>query len=355
MFQITQKEGATFDSRFLLLSGVCEALPVAVLCFDGNLTIRYANRAACRLLGATEAEVVGRNLEDCFSRFFTHTVEEYRRTSPVYKLVAGGGPVNGVERIAKDGRTFLLYYASTAGGGGRPLFIVTLVETTSHLLGREMAAAFPLIFPDTVERRLRCTPEYTDRYDPETGEIVITGVIPDGCYRHVVNCLYLLAELEKLGVLAYTGVGRRELVETMVLHDAAKTQPRLAVGRRVRPAEVFEDGKHHAARGALLAVREHGVSPTVETLIRYHHHREDELPPAFPPALRPAYRLVRLVDGLSAAITRRGARVHLEAQGSAVAVREENPHPGYNGYRVIDILAGEACGGNGGRGGRRQS
>ncbi|MDI6710721.1 MAG: metal-dependent phosphohydrolase [Thermoanaerobacterales bacterium] len=198
-----------------------------------------------------------------------------------------------------------------------------------------------LFFPDrALEERLRSIPEYTDEYQPHTGEIVVTGVIADGCYQHVVNCLYLLADLDQQGIPTRIGVHRRPLVEALVFHDMGKIQPRLAVGDRVRPADVFEDGRRHAARSAALAARDYRISDTVATLILYHHHEEEELPRTFPAELKPAYRLVRLVDGLSAAITRRGARVHLEVWGHKIIVCEENGHPGYDGCRMVDLLSG---------------
>ncbi|MDI6711378.1 MAG: metal-dependent phosphohydrolase [Thermoanaerobacterales bacterium] len=198
-----------------------------------------------------------------------------------------------------------------------------------------------LFFPDrTLEERLRSIPEYTDEYQPHTGEIVITGVIADGCYQHVVNCLHLLADLDQQGIPALVGVKRKSLVETLVFHDMGKIQPRLAVEDRVRPADVFEDGRRHAARSAAFAARDYRISDTVATLIRYHHHEEEELPATFPAQLKPAYRLVRLVDGLSAAITRRGACVRLEVRGYEIIVCEKNGHPGYDGCRVVDLLSG---------------
>lgn len=199
-----------------------------------------------------------------------------------------------------------------------------------------------LFFPDrALEERLRSIPEYTDEYQPETGEIVITGLIPDGCYHHVINCLFLLADLDRQGILACTGIGRKALIETLLFHDAGKRQPLLKVGDRVRPGAVFEDGRRHAARSAAFASREYAICDTSAALIHYHHHEENELPASFPAALKPAYRLVRLVDGLSAAITRRGARVRLEVRGHEIIVCEKNGHPGYDGCRAVDLLSGD--------------
>lgn len=77
-------------------------------------------------------------------------------------------------------------------------------------------------------------------------------------------------------------------------------------------------------------------------LIYYHHHREDELTADFPGCLLPMWRLVCLVDGLSAAITRRHAKLDILVEGSRIIVLEKNPHPYYNGVREIDLLSGKS-------------
>lgn len=215
---------------------------------------------------------------------------------------------------------------------------------TSKLLHFQKAGAFHLIFPGAdFEQRLKMIPEYLDTYEPETGLITITDVIPDGCYRHVVNCLYILSDIERRRLLQKIGVARRMVVETLVLHDTGKIQPHLRIGDRVKPSEAFEDGRLHAARSANMAYQFFQVNPQVETLIRYHHHEEKDLPTAFPKDLLPAYRLVRLVDGLSAAITRRKARVRLFTEETAVITHESSAHPYYNGWHKTDLLSGEIC------------
>jgi len=198
-----------------------------------------------------------------------------------------------------------------------------------------------LFVPDeALVRRLRCIPEYRDEYDPVAQRIRITEVIPDGCYHHVLNCLCLLSKFVDTPVFRCVGIDRRCLTATIVFHDVGKVQPVLDIGDVVSPAEVFEDGKIHALRSAAFASSHYNVSPVVETLIQYHHHLEKELPPGYPETLKPAHRLLRLIDGLSAAVTRRGADITLHVEGTRVFVQETNPHPGYNGCRVVDIATG---------------
>ncbi|MGI9953335.1 hypothetical protein V3F56_13315 [Moorellaceae bacterium AZ2] len=59
-------------------------------------------------------------------------------------------------------------------------------------------------------------------------------------------------------------------------------------------------------------------------LNKYHHYQDEELLPYFPPGLLPMHRLFRLLDGLSAGVTRRGPMVSLTARGAVVQVREES-------------------------------
>lgn len=192
-----------------------------------------------------------------------------------------------------------------------------------------------------LEEDLKRIPEYVDEYQFPSGEIVITKVIRDGCLLHVINCLHLLAGVDQDGFLQRLRVDRRLLVETLLLHDIGKIQPQLAVGDRVIPGQVFEDGREHARRSAVYASRYWPPWPERDILIFHHHHLEAGLPFTFPQALLPPWRLVCLLDGLSAAITRRGARVTMRVQGSQVVVQEINCHPGYCGTRVVDIGEGQ--------------
>jgi len=43
--------------------------------------------------------------------------------------------------------------------------------------------------------------KYMDEYDESTGMIKINGVIEEGCYRHVVNMLKLVADAFKQGAI----------------------------------------------------------------------------------------------------------------------------------------------------------
>lgn len=144
--------------------------------------------------------------------------------------------------------------------------------------------------------------------------------------------------------MAVDGLCRETLVKTAVFHDLGKVQPHLEVGDIVDPKEASDPGQFHAFRRASLARRvyhlEQGHSPSDQ--IKYHHHQDEELPPDFPPGLLPMHRLFRLLDGLSAGITRRGSRVSLTVKAAVVQVREESTHPAYNRSLELDLRLGRA-------------
>jgi hypothetical protein len=207
---------------------------------------------------------------------------------------------------------------------------------------QEAELALAVLLPDQhITNRLQSVVEYTDEYDPSTGKIRITGVISQGTYRHVINILRLMAEAFRQGLGELPGIEKNVLVTAAVFHDLAKVQPKLEVGALVDPKEVFEPGYLHAFRGAALAQGVYGLNAEVVTLIKYHHHEEEELPPDFPEHLLPMYRFFRLVDGLSAGITRRAATVTMSVEGSKVAVKETNPVPAYNRSIVLDLYTGK--------------
>ncbi len=162
-------------------------------------------------------------------------------------------------------------------------------------------------------------------YDPETGTATVVGVIPDGTYRHVINGLRIMAELKTLGLFQLVGLDKDTMAQAFIFHDLGKEQPQLQVGERFAPQEVFEPSPLHAERSADWAVRDYHVSPDVEWLVRYHHTPEEDLPETFPAALKPMWRLLRIVDGLSAGMTRRQAKIApITRNGTTLTICEES-------------------------------
>jgi len=101
-------------------------------------------------------------------------------------------------------------------------------EMRSQLLASrdELDSRLALTLPNSrVEHKLKNTPEYRDVYDPDTGEITITEVIADGGYKHVVNALKVLADLNNKGIMSLLGISKDVLVQSIIFHDLGKSQP----------------------------------------------------------------------------------------------------------------------------------
>ncbi|NPV54805.1 MAG: hypothetical protein HPY71_15035, partial [Firmicutes bacterium] len=76
-------------------------------------------------------------------------------------------------------------------------------------------------------------------------------------------------------------------------------------------------------------------------IIRYHHHEENELPSDFPSHLLPQLRLFKLLDGLSAGMTRRNASVKVGFEGGRVYISEKSLLPKYSGSYALNLYGGE--------------
>ncbi|HBT20549.1 MAG TPA: metal-dependent phosphohydrolase [Peptococcaceae bacterium] len=228
-------------------------------------------------------------------------------------------------------------------------FLVTFADITAEYTmveklrssQSEVEAAFSIMLPDQrIETRLKSIVEYMDEYDESTDMIKITGVIKNGCFRHVINMLKLIADASRQGLMELPGMDKNALVQATVLHDIGKVQPDLKIGDMVNPKEVFEKSHLHAFRGADLSRALYNIDDKVYWLIKYHHHVENELPFDFPGHLLPMYRFFRLIDGLSAGITRRGSKVAMKIRGTRIYVKEESSSPSYNQEIEMDIYTG---------------
>ena len=144
--------------------------------------------------------------------------------------------------------------------------------------------------------------------------------------------------------MSVIGFDKDVLVKTIIFHDIGKSQPVLNVGDEVYPKEIFEDGKLHAERSAELALANYaseGINEDIYMLIKYHHHNEKELPQDFPPHLLPMYRLFRVIDGISAGLTRRGNTITFDLIGSVLYIKEHSQNPNYRRYYSIDLYKPE--------------
>jgi hypothetical protein len=128
----------------------------------------------------------------------------------------------------------------------------TLMEKLRNAQG-EVETAFSVMLPDQrIEARLKSIVEYMDEYDESTGMIKITGVIKQGCYRHVVNMLKLIADAFKQGLMELPGMDKNTLVQATIMHDIGKVQPDLKIGDTVNPKEAFEKGFFPCVSGSFF-------------------------------------------------------------------------------------------------------
>ena len=318
---------------------IVRSLHEGLIVIDKDFVIREFNPAAERLMKAKAADRIGQK-----------AVVVSRDESPIFEVMKTGKARYNVITPLTDGRVFSVNYVPMIEDGEVQGIIETFHDITEQEELRaqlvnsrdELDRAFALTLPNSrVEHKLKHTPEYRDRYDPETGLITITEVIEDGSYKHVVNALKVLADLNSKGITSLLGINKDVLVQSIIFHDLGKSQPQLEIGQTVDPKKVFEYSPAHAARSADIAAHFYHKDQDVIWLIRYHHHKEDELPLDFPRHLMPMLRLFQLVDGLSAALTRRNASIKLDVEGTRVTVRERNGHPDFNRSRVVDLFTGE--------------
>lgn len=318
---------------------ILQSINEGLIMVDRDLVIREYNRAAEELLGAKAHERIG-----------SKAVVVSRDQSPVFEVIETGKPRFNVISPLADGRIFSANYVPMMENGE----VIGVVQTFRDITGQEemrsqllasrdeLDRAFALTLPNSrVEHKLKNTPEYRDTYDPDSGRITITEVITDGGYKHVVNALKVLADLNNKGIMSLLGINKDVLVQSIIFHDLGKSQPQFEIGQTADPVDEFEESYAHAQRSADIAAHFYETEDDVIWLVKYHHHDEDRLPADFPNHLLPMLRLLKLVDGLSAALTRRDAAIRLDVDGTRVYVYERNAHPDFNKSRVVDLFTGE--------------
>lgn len=304
-----------------LIDMIIEVLPFGVALVSREGEVIKANELARKIMlentiGAEEMEAIIKG--NYHSRVFISKMGTY------YKIAA---------TLLKESNSILVVYIDVT-------VEYTLMEKLRNAQG-EVETAFSVMLPDQrIEARLKSIVEYMDEYDESTGMIKITGMIKQGCYRHVVNMLKLIADAFKQGLMELPGMDKNTLVQATILHDIGKVQPDLKIGDTVNPKEVFEQGFLHAFRGASLSKSLYDINDKVYYLIKYHHYPENELPLDFPDHLLPMHRFFRLIDGLSAGITRRGSKVVMKVKGTRIYVKEESSFPSYNQEIEMDIYTG---------------
>jgi PAS domain S-box-containing protein len=324
--------------QFRQAPALIAAMREGLVAVDSEFVIREFNPAAEKTSGLLARKMLGR-------KSLTYSAPD----SAVRRVMESGEPLYNVEVQTNRGQVLLTNNVPVVQEGRIAGVVQTFTEITEtkqlHLAllkaRDELDKAFALTLPNTrVEQKLKNTPEYRDNFNQATGMIEITEVIDDGGYLHVVNALKVAADLNEKGMMGLLGIDKDTLVQALLFHDIGKSQPLLNVGQVVDPYKVFEESTRHAARSAEIAENYYGKPTDVAELIRYHHHREEELPDSFPRHLLPMLRLFRVIDGLSAGLTRRSARIGFRVSGSRLTVLEHNGHPAFNRTTEIDLYTG---------------
>lgn len=326
--------------RAFLFEPIAEAMEEMLILIDEDFRVTFMNQSAKRMLGTTSDDYIGRHFFDELGAWVLHG---NRENTKVHEVLKRDVAVRGIMRQTTDGRTLSVNLVPVTIHEGLRGVLIT-AEDVTHLreMEQELDMAFALTLPNSkVEYRLRSIPEYQDWYNPDTKQITITGIVVDGGYRHVVNCLKIFSQLTAKGVSRLIGIDKDELVQVFVYHDIGKSQPILKVGDVVDPRSVFEDGKQHADRSADMAKYYYNQNDDIVDIIRFHHHSERELPETFPRRLLPMLRLFQIVDGTSAAVTRGGVSVCFDVQDCTVKIREVNHRPEYNGIRTVNLYTGQ--------------
>lgn len=328
----------TLEEVWSCLTNTTENILVII---DDRLHVQFLNNAARCALRIGDMDFVDKNYFDVMSAFI---IPEDPDETIVSKVFTSGQPSEEFIRKTPDGRYFSMNAAPMKSGHGVVGVLVIGSDVTDYIhIQEELDRAFSLTLPDTkVEFKLKNTIEYQDEFNPETQKIRILGRMVDGGYRHVVNCLRIFSVFRSLGITKIIGIDKLVMTQAFIFHDLGKTQPILEIGDEISPQQLFEDGRLHAERSAVLAQGYYDIPNDAITIIKFHHHREDELPPDFPWRLAPAWRLFKLIDGISAAITRVGITVELNVFDCLVQINEiNNPRSQYNGTRQVDLYSGE--------------
>ena len=321
--------------------GWLSQIPAGIVHADGGSSVIFSTDKARRLLGLPEKEeeMEGLRLSEALPQLWGHLREAISRGSikgevaySFFQEVLGGRTVRISAQMWKNEDLILTIDDVTE-------FEWAKSEERAMREEIDRAFSFSLLEP-SVARKLRCTPEHLDE-EAAPGLIRITGVIPDGGYRHAINILKLAADLDVLDLFEFPGLSRRYTAHVTIYHDLAKTQPILNVGEVVDPRETFSPGKLHAQEGAAMAQAYYGLDEDECQIIKYHHHEEKGLPKDFPSSLLPQLRLFKVLDGLSAGMTRRNASIHVGFEGGWLYISEKSSTPEYAGSYAINLYNGE--------------
>lgn len=329
---------------------IFDQVPVSIFILDEDFFIEYANTEAIKNF----KDILPRNFllkkaDLIFSGLFSMNYSEFMESS-LWHCIKTYANCSGVEALLLNYITLAANIKTVQDCCGRNALIISFMNVDDlkqkveelALNSDDLIQALRLFVPYQVEKELRTIPEYRDIYNQKTKKITIISKINDGGYWHVINCLRILAQLDRTGVFEKYDIDKEILVQAIIVHDIGKKQPQLDIGDTVDPESVFEPGKCHARRSAVYC-REFGYRKETVLLVKYHHHHENELPISWSQKLRLAFRIFKLIDGLSAAVTRRNAMVYFELHGDSLIVRETNKErPEYSHEHTL-VFAKRNC------------
>lgn len=310
---------------------VFDTVPVSTFILDEELFIEYANTEAIRnFSGLLPANFLFKKAALIFSGMFSRDYQEFIE-SAFWAYISNYKCATGVEVRLLNYISLMANIKSAKDNNGRRNIIISFfnVEDLKHrveeltLTSEELTQALGLFLPHHVEKELRKIPEYKDIYNYDTEKITIVSRIKDGGYWHVINCLRILSQIDRLGIFERYRIDKNLLVQAIIVHDIGKNQPSLDIGDTVDPKNSFELGKLHAKRSALYC-KQNGYTKAAIALVKYHHHDESEVPKNWTPKFMLTFRIFKLIDGLSAAITRRNAVISYKLIDDFLVIYEEN-------------------------------
>ncbi|KNZ69806.1 hypothetical protein Tfer_1416 [Thermincola ferriacetica] len=340
---------ASVRKKLCRIEEAFEHVPASIFVLDQELYIDYANSAAIKNFSEVlPVNYLHRRADLVFSGFFSNSYKEFIN-SKFWQYIKSGQECSEIEvkllnyislsagiKVIKTGFDIECIVVSFVNSDDNSDELKQTVEALKSTTD-ELSQALSLFIPREIESKLRQIPEYKDIYNPETKKITVIAKIDEGGYWHVVNCLRILCQIDRLGVLKRFNIDKQLLIQAILIHDIGKIQPVLRIGDTVDPMAVFEKSSLHALRSSEFSAQM-GYSKYVTLLVKYHHHREDELPPNFPRELIPAFKLFKIIDGLSAAITRRNATVTMELSNTKLIIYEENfERPEYNKKHILNF------------------
>lgn len=306
-------------------------VPVSMFILDEEFFINYANTEAVKNFNEIlPGNYLFKKADLVFSSLFNKNYREFVK-SEFWDCISNLKSCSGVEI------SLLSYISLTANIKvienifGRKNIIISFLNVDElkqkveelTMTSDELIQALSLFIPYHVEKELRTIPEYRDIYNKETGMITIVSKIKDGGYWHVINCLKILSQIDRTGIFEKYRIDKNLLVQAIIVHDIGKKQPDLEISDTVDAKGVFESGKLHAKRSAMYC-KQNGYKKEVVDLVKYHHHEERELPKNWPQRLVQSFRMFKIIDGLSAAVTRRNATISVKLSGDYLLINESN-------------------------------